>query len=122
MMLGQFDIHGVNVLDVLSIALFVGAAALVLARGRGAPWAVRAAAGLGLLALARFGGILALQWLLWSRGTGIVEKSRLYSYVQAGLWLVGTAGLALLVVAVLSQRREPAARAAASPYSAVQPE
>ena len=119
-MLGEFDIQGVNVLDMLSVALFLGAGALVLARGRGAAWALRAAAGLGLLALARLGGILALQWLLWSRGVGIVEKSRVYSYVQAGLWVVSTVGLALLVVAVLSQRRVPAASGTDSSYSAVQ--
>jgi hypothetical protein len=121
-MLGQFDVRGVNVLDVLSIALFAGAAVLVLARGRRAAWAVRAAVGLGLLALARFGGILALQWLLWERQTAMVEKVRTYGWMQASLWLVTTGGIVLLVVAVLTQRREPEAHAASAPYAAAQAE
>jgi len=121
-MLGQFDIRGVNVLDVLSIALVVGAAVLVLARGRRAAWAVRAAVGLGLLALARFGGILALQWLLWERQTAMVEKARAYAWMQAALWLVTTGGIVLLVVAVLTQRRQPEASVAAAPYAAAQAE
>src|SRR6478672_9541001 len=44
-MLNPFDIGSVNVLEVVTVALLVGAAALVLARGRDARWARRAAAG-----------------------------------------------------------------------------
>jgi hypothetical protein len=121
MMLNPFDIRGVNVLDVLTVALLVGAAALVLARGRGARWARRAAAGIGLLALSRLLAIVALQWLLWERQTGMVEKVRAYSWMQACLCLLGTTGLVVLVVAVLTQReaRTPVADA---PYARSQAE
>src|SRR6476661_2660565 len=106
-MLNPFEIGSVNVLEVVTVALLAGAAALVLSRGRNARWARRAAAGVGLLALSRLLGILALQWLLWERQTAMVEKVRAYSWVQAGLWLLSTAGLVLLVVAVLTQRESP---------------
>ena len=119
-MLGQFDIRGVNVLDGLSILLFLGAAGAVLSRGRGTAWATRAAAGLGLLALARFGGMLALQWMLWDAGTPLALKARTYGWVQGGLWLVNTTGLVLLVLAVLKGRAPQAPAQPAEPYSSAQ--
>jgi len=120
-MLNPFEIGSVNVLEVVTVALLAGAAALVLSRGRNARWARRAAAGVGLLALSRLLGILALQWLLWERQTAMVEKVRAYSWMQAGLWLLSTAGLVLLVVAVLTQREAPAPGSDA-PYAQAQAE
>lgn len=120
MVLGQFDIRGVNVLDVVVIVLLLGAARVVLTRGRGATWAARAAAGLGLLALTRLGGVLAFQWLLWEQEGPLIERARLYSWIQAGLSLANTVGLVLLVVAVLTGRRTSEPATPPAPYSGAQ--
>ena len=121
-MLGQLDIRGVDVLDVLIILLLLGAVGAVLSRGRRTAWAARAAAGLGLLALARFGGMVALQWFLWDAGAPVTAKIRTYGWIQGGLWLISTAGLVLLVAAVLTGRRAAEVTAPPAPHPSTQTE
>lgn len=106
-MLGPFDVRGVNLLEVLGVVLLAGATVGVLGRGGRAPWALRAGAGLALLAVSRFGTLLVSQWVVRSGGMSVHERIRVASWLGAGVWLLSTAGIGLLVLAVLTQRGRP---------------
>ncbi|MDU0313312.1 hypothetical protein RKE38_06395 [Phycicoccus sp. M110.8] len=106
-----FDVRSVNILDVATMAAMAVAAAVVLARGRGAPWSVLGGTGFALLALTRLANLLVLQWLVRSDATPIYERVRTLQLLNGAVSLIGTIGLALLLAAVLAGR----SRAAAGP-------
>ena len=74
--MNPFDVRSVNVLDVATMVALVVAAAVVLTRGRGAPWSVLGGTGFALLALTRLANLLVLQWLVRSDATPIYERVR----------------------------------------------
>ena len=109
--MNPFDVRSVNILDVATMAAMAVAAAVVLARGRGASWSVLGCAGFGLLAATRLANLLVLQWLVRSDATPIYERVRTLQLLNGAVSLIGTIGLALLLAAVLAGR----SRAAAGP-------
>lgn len=102
--MNPFDVRSVNVLDVATMTALAVAAAVVLARGRGAPWSVLGGTGFALLALTRLANVLVLQWLVRSDATPIYERVRTLQLLNGAVSLIGTIGLALLLAAVLAGR------------------
>ena len=117
--MNPFDVRSVNVLDVATMVALVVAAAVVLARGRAAAWSVLGGAGFGLLAVTRLANLLALQWLVRSDGAPIYERVRTMQWLNGGVALLGTVGLALLLASVLAGRST--ATAATAPSSVPNP-
>ncbi|WP_406832414.1 hypothetical protein ABEG17_06205 [Pedococcus sp. KACC 23699] len=103
-MRGPFDLGGVNALDLLGILLLVAAAVLVLRRGGATAWAQRTAGGLALLAAARVAGLGVNQWLVRSGSTSLYERIQMISWLNAGIWVLTTAGLVLLVLGAMTSR------------------
>ena len=125
-MQGLFDIAGVSILTVLTVVGLLAAAVVVRRRGRGTSWSKWAAGGFLLLVAARVCGIVATQWFLHSDLPAYRRVHGMQVFDLAG-WLFSTAGLAMLVVAVLSERSatQPTAvvsdRGPATPGSAAPP-
>ena len=123
-MQGRFDIGGVSILSVLTVIGLLVAAGVVRRRGRGPRWSQWGAAGCLLLALATACGVVATQWFLRS-DLPVYRRVEAMQLLALGGWLISTAGFALLVVAVLSERAAPAPvvsdRGPATPEGAAPP-
>ena len=113
--MNPFDVRSVNVLDAATMVALVVAAAVVLARGRAAPWSVLGGTGFALLALTRLANLLVLQWLVRSDASPVYERVRTLELLNGAVSLIGTAGLGLLLAAVLAGR---SGASAASPTAA----
>ncbi|MFC8503792.1 hypothetical protein ACFUC1_15655 [Pedococcus sp. NPDC057267] len=108
-MQAPFFVAGVNMIDVLVFLALLGAAGMLLVRGRRATWSVLGCCGFGVLALARLANLLSYQWLLRSGGTPVYHRLRVLTWFGAGTAVLGLVGLGLLLAAVLAGRPAPAA-------------
>ena len=102
-MLGVFGFQGVSILELLTIAGLLAATSVVVWRGGGDRWAQWGAVGFGLLAVSRICGLVTTQWFLHA-DSPIYQRVHGLQLFTAGQWLVSSAGLVALLVAVLSQR------------------